>query len=47
MREVYLGCCASDPSFIRVDCSDSDGNMMPAQEIFEKIRDVIEGLWAL
>ena len=47
VREVYLDCCASDSSFIRVDCSDSKGNMMPAQDIFEKIRTVIEGVWAL
>lgn len=42
VREVYLEQCQKDPSFIRIDCSDSLGNMLPADDIFEKIRKVME-----
>ena len=42
VREVYLEQCQKDPSFIRIDCSDSQGNMLPADDIFEKIRKVME-----
>lgn len=42
VREMYLLQCSEDPSFIRVDCSDSDGCMLPPEEIFDKVRAVVE-----
>lgn len=37
VRDQYLALCASDPSFIRIDCSDPSGNMLPSDDITEKI----------
>ena len=42
VREHYLGECRRDPHFIRIDCSDPDGNMLPAADIFRRIRNEIE-----
>ena len=42
VREHYLGQCRRDPHFIRIDCSDPDGNMLPAADIFRRIRYEIE-----
>lgn len=42
VREMYLLQCSEDPSFIRVDCSDSEGCMLPPEEIFDKVRAVVE-----
>ena len=42
VREHYLGQCRRDPHFIRIDCSDPDGNMLPAADIFRRIRNEIE-----
>lgn len=38
VREVYLGQCEADPGFVRIDCSDRDGNMLPPDVIFARIR---------
>lgn len=37
VRKVYLEQCARDPHFIRIDCADPSGAMLPAQAIFPKI----------
>lgn len=42
VREHYLGQCRRDPHFIRIDCSDPDGNMLPAADIFRRISNEIE-----
>lgn len=42
VRQVYLDQCEKDGSFKRVDCSDPDGNMLPAEEIFNKIKSEID-----
>lgn len=42
VREVYLQQCKLDKDFIRIDCSDSKGEMLPAEDIFSKIRFEIE-----
>ena len=42
VREHYLGQCRRDPHFIRIDCSDPDGNMLSAADIFRRIRNEIE-----
>ena len=38
VRERYLDECRRDPQFIRIDCSDPAGNMLPAADIFRRIR---------
>lgn len=42
VREMYLRQCELDPSFIRVDCSDSEGGMLPPDKIFARLRAVVE-----
>lgn len=37
VRRIYLKQCELDPNFIRIDCSDSDGAMLPPEDIFTKI----------
>ncbi|NLB67328.1 MAG: thymidylate kinase [Bacteroidales bacterium] len=44
VRDIYLEQCALDESFKRIDCSDGNGNMLPANDIFIKIRKEIEAL---
>ena len=38
VRAVYLEQCERDPKFLRIDCSDPEGHMLPAEEIFERIK---------
>ena len=42
VRSMYLRQASLDPSFVVVDCSDSDGGMLPPDVIFEKLRTVYE-----
>jgi len=42
VREVYLTQCQEDPKFLRIDCSDADGAMLPPDKIFEKIRGSVD-----
>ena len=42
VRNVYLAQCEKDESFKRIDCSDADGNMLPADSIFGKIKSEID-----
>ena len=41
VRQVYEEQCMLDPDFVRLDCSGADGNILPADEIFSKILDVL------
>lgn len=42
VREVYLDCAATDPTFRVIDCGDpTDGGMLPPEVIFKKIADEI------
>ena len=41
VRAMYQRQCELDPSFIRIDCSDEYGNMLPPNAIFEKIQAVV------
>lgn len=41
VREMYLAETVSDPHFIRVDCSDRNGRMLPPGDIFQKVKDII------
>lgn len=38
VRDIYRRQCDIDPKFIRIDCSDENGNMLPPDEIFAKIK---------
>ena len=41
VRDVYLRLCASDPDFRRIECVGPGGEMLSADEVFEKIREVL------
>lgn len=47
VREVYLRCCETDPSFLRIDCAAPDESMLPPDKIFRKIRAAIDKALAL
>lgn len=42
VRSIYQKQCEIDPKFIRVDCSDEYGEMLPPNEIFAKIKAVVD-----
>ena len=42
VRDVYRRQCELDPKFIRIDCSDSEGNMLPPDAIFAKVRSCVD-----
>lgn len=42
VREMYLRQCELDPSFIRVDCSDDNGEMLAPDAIFERVKAVVD-----
>ena len=42
VRRIYLRQCELDSHFTRIDCSDSIGGMLPPDEIFGKIRKVVD-----
>lgn len=46
VRDIYRRQCELDPTFIRVDCSAPDGSMLPPDEIFAKVKDLVDGLFA-
>ena len=41
VRELYREQCGRDRNFIRIDCSDAEGRMLPASDIFRRIRNEI------
>ena len=42
VREMYLVQCSMDEKFIRIDCSDASGRMLPPDEISGKVRAVVD-----
>ncbi|MGM9736046.1 MAG: thymidylate kinase [Candidatus Cryptobacteroides sp.] len=42
VREMYRRQCELDSRFIRIDCSDEYGMMLPPDAIFAKIKDVVD-----
>ena len=42
VKAMYLKQCELDHNFIRIDCSDDNGNMLAAEIIFEKVKQVID-----
>ncbi len=41
VRSIYRAQCELDPKFIRIDCSDEYGFMLPPGEIFAKVKAVV------
>lgn len=44
VNAMYMRQAAEDPSFIGIDCSDENGKMLPAADIFEKIKNVVSSV---
>ena len=42
VRAIYRRQCELDPQFIRIDCSDEYGMMLPPGAIFEKVKAVVD-----
>ena len=42
VRDVYRAQCDADQHFVRVDCSARDGSMLPPDEIFAKIMNIVK-----
>ena len=42
VRTLYRAQCERDAQFIRIECSDPEGHMLPAADIFRRIRDQID-----
>ena len=42
VRGVYLRQCEVDPRFLRIDCSSPEGEMLPPEAIFDKIKEAVD-----
>ena len=42
VRDIYRKQCELDPKFIRIDCSDEYGEMLPPGAIFTKVKEVVD-----
>ena len=42
VRDMYRKEAARDPRFIRIDCADERGAMLPPEAIFARIRAVVD-----
>lgn len=42
VRSIYQKQCELDPKFIRIDCSDEYGEMLPPAAIFAKVKEVVD-----
>lgn len=42
VRTIYRRQCEMDPTFIRIDCSDEYGEMLPPGAIFAKVKEVVD-----
>ena len=42
VRAIYQKQCETDHRFIRIDCSDEYGEMLPPGEIFAKVKEVVD-----
>ena len=42
VRSIYRRQCELDPKFIRIDCSDEYGEMLPPGAIFAKVKEVVD-----
>lgn len=44
VREIYMRQSELDNHFVRVDCADSNGEMLPPDKIFQKIENIIKAV---
>lgn len=44
VRDMYRRQCEIDPRFIRIDCSDENGQMLPPGSIFAEIKSVVDSV---
>ena len=42
VSDIYRRQCELDPRFIRIDCSDENGQMLPPGAIFDKVKAVVD-----
>ena len=42
VRDLYRAQCELDETFLRIDCADPEGHMLPAADIFLRIREQID-----
>ena len=42
VRSLYLAETERDPSFLRIDCSDENGNILPPDDIFRRLRGTVD-----
>ena len=42
VRSLYLAETERDPSFLRIDCSDENGNILPPGDIFRRLRGTVD-----
>ena len=42
VRDLYRTEAARDPHFLRIDCGDAEGRMLPPDEIFAKVRAAVD-----
>ena len=42
VRDIYRKQCELDSKFIRIDCSDEEGKMLPPGDIFAKVKEVVD-----
>ena len=42
VRDIYRKQCEHDPKFLRIDCSDENGEMLPPGAIFAKIQAAVD-----
>jgi len=42
VRDLYRSEAARDPRFLRIDCGDAEGAMLPPEEIFDKVRAAVD-----
>ena len=43
VRDIYRQESAREPHLLRIDCSAPDGDMLPAADIFDRVREVVDG----
>ena len=46
VRDLYRSEAARDPRFLRIDCGDAEGQMLPPEAIFDKVRAAVDPLLA-
>ena len=42
VRDLLRSEAARDPHFLRIDCGDAQGNMLPPDDIFAKVRAAVD-----